>query len=261
MRSLNNKTILVTKKKSTAEKYFLQLNNEGASIIFFPTIKVIPKLESYELKNVLNHFSEYDYLIFTSSNAVKVFAEIIQSYSLDLTKIKVTAVGEKTSEECSYNGIKVDIIPEEYSSKGLIKILSKYNLNRKKVFIPCSSLSNEDLKFGLMESGAHVDQVHVYDVVSNDLSELTKEYEDMVNRRPDIFVFTSPSSFNNFISLIKINDISNYFDNKIICAIGSTTERAVESFGLNVHIVPRAYSLSGVSEAIIKYFQLTVNMV
>ena len=76
MMSLNNKTILVTKKKSTAEKYFLQLNNEGANIIFFPTIKVIPKLESRELKNVLNHFTEYDYLVFTSSNAVKVFAEI-----------------------------------------------------------------------------------------------------------------------------------------------------------------------------------------
>lgn len=258
---LKNKIVLVTKKKKSAEKYFLQLKNEGANIIFFPTIKVIPKFESSELKNVLNHFIEYDYLIFTSSNAVKVFAEIIQSLSLDLSNIKVTAIGEKTSEECNSNGIKVDITPDEFSSQGLIKTFSKFELNGKKIFIPSSSLSNGELKLGLTELGAKVDLIHVYDVVSNDLSELRKEYEEIINRQPDIFVFTSPSSFNNFISLIKINDISNYFVNKIICAIGSTTEKAVESYGLNVHIVPKTYSLSGVSDAIIKYFQLTVNMV
>ncbi len=261
MKSIKNTVILVTKKKETAEKYFSQLSDEGAKIIFFPTIKVIPRLESHELKNVINHFTDFDYLILTSSNAVKVFAEIIQSYSLDLTKIKVAAVGEKTSEECSFNGIKVDILPEVYSSKGLIKIFSKFELNGKKIFIPSSSLSNGELKLGLTELGAKVDLIHVYDVVSSDLSELRKEYEKIINRQPDIYIFTSPSSFNNFIGLIKINDISNYFVNKIICAIGSTTEKAVERYGLSVHIVPKTYSLSGVSEAIIKYFQLTVNMV
>ena len=261
MKSLKNKTVLVTKQKETTEKYFCQLNNEGANIIFFPTIKVIPRLESPELKNVINHFTDFDYLILTSSNAVKVFAEIIRSYSLELTNIKVATIGEKTSEECYSNGIKVDIVPEEFSSQGLINTLSKSDLNKKKIFVPCSSLSNEDLKFGLMELGAEVNLVHVYDVVPNDLSELTKEYQEIINRQPDIYVFTSPSSFNNFISLMKINDISNYFVNKIICAIGSTTEKAIESYGIDVHIVPRTYSLSGVAEAIIKYFKLTVNMV
>lgn len=259
--SLKNKTILVTKKKESVEKYFLWLNNEGANIIFFPTIKVIPRLESPELKNVINHFTDFDYLILTSSNAVKVIAEIIQSRSLDLTNIKTAAVGEKTSEECYSNGIKVDILPEEFSAKGLINTFSKFDLNGKKIFIPCSSLSNEDLKFGLMELGAEVDLVHVYDVIPNDLSELTKEYEEIASRQPDIYIFTSPSSFINFIKLMKINDTQNYFVNKIICAIGSTTEKAIESYGLNVHIVPGTYSLSGISEAILKYFQLTVNMV
>ncbi|NJD21254.1 MAG: uroporphyrinogen-III synthase [Melioribacter sp.] len=258
---LKNKTVLVTKKKESAGKYFLQLKNEGANIIFFPTIKVIPKLESPELKNAINHFKEFDYLVLTSSNAVKVFAEMIQSRFLDLTNIKVATIGEKTSEECYSNGIKVDITPVEFSSQGLIKTFSKLELNGKKIFIPCSSLSNGELKLGLTELGAKVDLIHVYDVVSSNLSELRKEYEEIINRQPDIYVFTSPSSFNNFISLMNINDISDYFVNKIICTIGSTTEKAVESYGLSVHIVPKTYSLSGISEAIIKYFQLTVNMV
>ncbi|MCX6174583.1 MAG: uroporphyrinogen-III synthase [Ignavibacteriales bacterium] len=261
MKSLKNKTILVTKKKATVEKYFYQLKDEGANIIYFPTIKVIPKYDSSELTDAINRFAEYDYLIFTSSNAVKVLAEIIKSSSLDLTNIKIAAVGEKTSEECSTNGINVDILPDEFSSKGLIKTFSKFDLNGKKIFIPCSSLSNEDLKFGLMELGAEVDLVNVYGVVPNDLSELTKEYEEIISRQPDIYIFTSPSSFNNFIRLMNITNVADYFKNNIICSIGFTTESAIKSFGLTVHIVPKMFSLQGISEAILKYFKLTVNMV
>ncbi|TSA26440.1 MAG: uroporphyrinogen-III synthase [Ignavibacteriales bacterium] len=259
--SLKNKTILVTKKKSTAEKYFCQLKDEGAKIIFFPTIKLIPQYESSELAYAINSFAEFDYLIFTSSNAVKVLAEIIKSRSLDLTNIKIAAVGEKTSEECYSNGIKVDILPEEFSSKGLINTFTKFDLNGKKIFIPCSSLSNEDLKFGLMGLGAEVDLVNVYDVVPNDLSELTKEYEEIISRQPDIYIFTSPSSFNNFIRLMNITNVAHYFKNNIICSIGFTTENAIKSSGLTVHIIPKMFSLQGISEAILKYFQLTVNMV
>jgi len=254
VKSIKNTTILITKQKKSAEKYFFKLINEGAKIIFFPTIKVVPKNESPELTFAINHFSLYDYIIFSSSNAVKVFKEIIKNRSLDLTKIKIAAIGEKTSEECYSNGFKVDIIPEEYSSKGLIKTFSKHDLVGEKIFIPCSSLTNEDLKLGLTALGAGVDLVHVYDVHPNDLSELANEYEEITRTPPDLYVFTSPSSFNYFIGLMQIDDISDYFYKKIICAIGSTTEKAIISYGLNVQIVPNTFSLSGISESIIEYF-------
>lgn len=254
MKSLKNTTILITKPKESAEKYFFKLSNEGAKIIYFPTIKIVPKNESPELKFVINQFSVYDYMIFSSSNAVKVFKEIIKNRSIDLSKIKIAAIGEKTSEECYTNGFKVDIIPEEYSSKGLTIKFSKHNLIGKKIFIPCSSLTNEDLKLGLMELGAEVDLVHVYDVYPNDLSELANEYDEITKTLPDLFVFTSPSSFNSFVSLMRIDDVLIYFYKKIICAIGSTTEKAINNYGLNAQIVPNTFALSGIADSIIEYF-------
>jgi len=261
VKSLKNKTILITKSEIEAGKSVQPLIDEGARIIYFPTIKIISRTDSPDLPGILNRFKEFDYLIFTSSNAVEIFAGLAESYSLDLTKIKIAAVGQRTADECESFGIKTDILADEFSSKGLIKKFSESDIAGKKIFIPCSTLSNDDLKLGLTELGAQVVTLPVYDVVPNDFTDLTKEYEEVLEHQPDVYVFTSPSSFEGFIKLMKIKNIEDYFNNCLVCSIGTTTESAISSSGVTVHIVPKIFSLQGISEAITKYFHTTVNMV
>ena len=43
--TLSNKKILVTKSKEQAEKAFSKLRELGAEIIYFPTIKIVSKIE------------------------------------------------------------------------------------------------------------------------------------------------------------------------------------------------------------------------
>ena len=114
---------------------------------------------------------------------------------------------------------------------------------------------------GLSELGAQVFSVPIYDVVKNELSNLKTEHQKIQRKHPGIFIFTSPSSFSNFLKLMNVSDADKFFGKSVICAIGTTTEKAIDNYGLNVHIVPKTFSLSGVAEAILKYFQLTVNMV
>ena len=261
MKSLKNKTILITKRESDAGKFVQPLIEEGAKIIYFPTIKIIPKTDSSDLSGILNRFEEFDYLIFTSTNAAEVFAELAENYSLDLTKIKIAAVGLRTADECRSLGMKIDILPDEFSSKGLIKKFSGIDVIEKKIFIPGSALSNDDLKLGLTELSAQVVTLPVYDVISNDFADLAKEHGEVLKHQPDVYIFTSPSSFNNFVSIMKITNTADYFKNSILCSIGTTTESAISSSGVTVHIIPKEFSLQGISEAIIKYFHTTVNMV
>ena len=261
MKSLKNKTILITKSESDAGKFVQPLVEEGAKIIYFPAIKIIPKTDSPDLSGILNRFEEFDYLIFTSTNAAEVFSGLAENYSLDLTKIKIAAVGFRTADECESLGMKIDILPDEFSTKGLIKKFSGIDILGKKIFIPGSALSNDDLKLGLTELGAQVITLPVYDVIPNDFTDLAEEYREILKHQPDVYVFTSPSSFDGFIKLMKIKNIGDYFNNSIICSIGSTTEIAISNSGVTVHIVPKEFSLQGISEAIIKYFHTTVNMV
>lgn len=254
---LKNKTILVTKSKEEALKSVSLLSDHGAALIFFPTIKVVPIFNSPELDEALKQFHTFDYLVFTSTNAVEVFVEIALRHKLNLSKIKIAAVGKSTAEECESRGLTVNILPEEFSTNGLINKFSEIDLKNKKIFIPGSSLARGELNMGLSEMGAQVFSVPVYDVVQNELSSLKDEHKQIQRKHPNVFVFTSPSSFNNFLSLMNVTDPDKFFDAHIICAIGATTENSIREKGLSVHIVPDTFSLVGIAQAIIKYFQVT----
>jgi len=260
MNSLRNKTILITKSEAECKKNLDPLKNEDAELIFCPTIKILPATNSPELDDALRMFNQFDYLVLTSANAVEVFFDIATKKRLNLSKIKVATVGKSTADECESVGIRVDILPDEFSSKGLIEKFSEFDLVGKKIFIPGSSLSGGDLNLGLSELGAQVYSVPVYDVVANDLINLKNEHKKIQKKHPNVFVFTSPSSFNNFLKIMSVTDSDKYFGTSTICAIGTTTENAIREKGLAVHIVPKTFSLQGISEAIIKYFQITANI-
>ena len=230
---------------------------QGAKIFYFPTIKIISKVDSDEVREKLTKSYEYDYIIFTSGNTAEVFNTAVERYKLDLAHCKVAVVGSTTAEKCRGLGFYVHIIPQEFSAKGLIKKFSEFDLNGKRILIPCSSLSSEDLRLGLSELGAEVDSLHIYDVKENDADELADNFEKISREKPDIFIFTSPSSFENFLKILDIKNIAEYFDRKIICAIGTTTEKAIREYNLVVNIVPDMFSLEGVSSAILNFFNKT----
>ncbi|RJQ59331.1 MAG: uroporphyrinogen-III synthase [Stygiobacter sp.] len=255
-----NKTILVTKGKVEAGKHFGSLMNEGAQLIYFPTIKIQHISNSIELNQSLEQFEKYDWLIFTSSNAVESFVAITRQRKIELSHTKIAVVGNETAERCKEHKLEVSLIPTEFSTAGLLKEFSKIDLIGEKIFIPCSSLSRKDLNIGLTELGAEVTSVPTYEVLENDLNGLEKELMQIQNKRPDIFVFTSPSSFRNYLSLLKIENAETYFNSAVICSIGKTTEAAINAYGINVNIVPELFSLRGVEEAIKKYFSVTQNI-
>lgn len=260
MTLLKNKKILITKSKLEAENSVRSLINEGAHVIYLPTIKIIPLFESEPLQEALSIISDIDYIIFTSVNAAEVFSKICSDRKLDLTHTKVAAVGTVTADKCRALGFYIHIVPEEYSASGLLKKFSGLYVSGKKIIIPCSSLSRDELSIGLAELGAEVLAVPIYDVVENSVDELQSEIEMISQNKPDIFVFTSPSSFENFLKLINVEDKEEYFGNRLIAAIGTTTENAIKESGVAVHIVPNIFTLQGLSEAIIKHFYLSQNI-
>ncbi len=260
MKELLNKTILVTKAEDEAERSLSLLSQAGAEIIYFPTIKIVPNIDSPEVKDIAYSFNKFDYIVFTSTNAIEVFQQIIKKFNLDLSTKKVAAVGKSTEKKCKELNVNVDLMPDEFSARGLIKIFSEIEIDEKQILIPGSVLSSDELSNGLTELGAVVKKVSTYDVKEYSKEYLAGKLEQINFQKPDVFIFTSPSSFDNFCKIININSITNYFERSVICTIGTTTENAIRQRGLTVNIVPEVFSLNGVSEAIIKYFHITAKI-
>jgi uroporphyrinogen-III synthase len=169
--------------------------------------------------------------------------------------MNVVAVGSKTYSVCERNNIPVHIIPQKFSGEGVIEALSKYNLQDKTVFIPRSALGREDLPHGLSELGAKIKTAAVYNV-----SLPTKEYiSDSVKKlntgKPDLFIFTSPSTFENFLQIMNINNPVSYFKGFDVAAIGPTTRSAIESKRVKVNIMPDEFTIQGLVKKVIEYYK------
>ena len=257
---IRNKEILITKSKTESEKSVRPLIDAGAKLIYFPTIKIVPIFNSPELKEIRENLHDFDFLIFTSVNSAKIFIDFIRQYNLDLSKLKIASIGSATFEYCNEMGIQVDILPDNYSAKGLLTKFSSFNLSDNNILIPCSSLSRDELSRGLTELGAKVKLIPIYEVVKNYKEELYEEINSLKKRKPDVFLFTSPSSFENYLSIVGVEQILDYFEGSVIAALGTTTENAIHDFNLTVNIVPQIFTIEGASEAIIRYFNITANL-
>ena len=71
--SLNNKTILITRSADQVTDFATQLQNLGANIIKLPLIQTNPIFQ----KKIPKKIDQFDWIIFTSINAVKYFFNTI----------------------------------------------------------------------------------------------------------------------------------------------------------------------------------------
>ncbi len=228
----------------------------NVKLTFFPTIEIIPLQLSKQEKDIINYADDYDFLIFTSTNAVKYFFLNFEKELITLNrKAKIVAIGKKTAEALFRENIDVDLIPSLSSSESIDKLLSENFVKGKSILIPGSKISKADLFISLENKGAAVDFIAVYDnKPPSNIPDFIKKNID--NKTPDLFVFTSPSTFNNFIKLFEIDNPRTYFNNKDIAVIGPVTEQVVTAQNIKVTIKPEDFNLASLKKEIIKFYKL-----
>jgi uroporphyrinogen III methyltransferase/synthase len=107
---------------------FKPLEELGAEIIQFSTVKIVPPETYHELDRTIDDISKYDWLVFTSSNGVKCFFNRFFEREIDIRELKgvrICAIGKKTAGEVRRLGLKVDLVPGKYRAEGLIEAFLK----------------------------------------------------------------------------------------------------------------------------------------
>jgi uroporphyrinogen-III synthase len=256
MLPLQNKTIVITRAKNQISDSSLLFKNLGANIIEFPAIEIIPPDDWTEFDDIVKSI-KIDLIIFTSVNSVSFFYQRINQLkpNLDFKQISIIAVGTKTAEMCKQLLLKVDVVPQKFSSKGIIDSFSNIDLENKNVLLPQSDISKKDLAEELKKKKANVFQVTVYKNVLPNRNDLKEVIELIESSRIDVFIFTSPSTFRNFIELMNIKDPAKFFHQKVIAAIGETTEDEIKKIGLRHIIKPDISTLESLSVKLSEYFK------
>ncbi|MDR3665928.1 MAG: uroporphyrinogen-III synthase [Ignavibacteriaceae bacterium] len=255
---LKNKTIVITRAIETSKESAELFCRLGADVITFPTLDIVPPDSWNQFDEFILKKNKIDFIIFTSAHAVKMFSKRLEELhqSINYASIKVVAVGNKTSSVCEKYGIPINIIPKNFSSDGVISELLKFKLHKKVIFIPRSAIGREELPGGLEELGAVIKSIPVYNVAIPSAESLAPHLSNLKKSRPDLYIFTSPSTFENFVQILKINDPVQYFMGFLIAAIGPTTRTAIENRKLKVNIIPDEYTIEGLAKAVVNHYKM-----
>lgn len=166
--------VLVPRTKEQSASLSEQLRSYGAVPHEVPTIAVEPPRTPQQMERAVKGLvtGRYEWIAFTSVNAVKAVREKFEEYGLDaraFAGIKVAAVGEQTAKALVAFGVKPDLVPSgEQSAAGLLEDWPPYDpvfdpIDR--VFLPRADIATETLVAGLIELGWEVDDVTAYRTV------------------------------------------------------------------------------------------------
>src|ERR1700752_5442579 len=119
---LAGRTVVVTRAASQAGEFVAELGRYGAKVIICPTIE-IAEPESYErLDEAIEHLYGYDWLIFTSTNAIEFFLRRLKTRVVnveELDAVKVCAIGQASADKLRAAHGHVDEIPSQSKPEGL----------------------------------------------------------------------------------------------------------------------------------------------
>lgn len=252
---LENIKIVLTRSESQTRNDIVDLEKLGAKLFNFPTIK-IAKLDDYsETDKVLNNINNFDYLIFTSSNSVKYFFERIAVLQIQINfdNVKIIAIGNATGNSLNKINVPIDISASKFSAENLLNEISAFNVAGKKILIPGSELMRNELSDGLKKFGADAVKCAVYQNKVPEKNEVN--IDDLIKFNADLFIFTSPSTFFNFIYILEIDKPIEFFKEKIIAVIGPTTRDALVEKGIVPNIIPNNYDMKNLIEEINIYYK------
>lgn len=244
--------VVITRSPDQAPTLAEKVAARGLRPLLFPVIEFAP-LPAPEFDAALRRIEHYDWLVFTSVNAVEFFFR--RAGPLDPAGLPpVAAIGSATGAALTRRGITSAFTPAEFSGEALAAGLghaaraSGRALAGTRLLLPRARIGRPEIVQLLEEQGAAVDDIALYDTVTASPSPaafatLALGFEAII--------FTSPSSVRNFLVLIAPHPaIGDYLGQAIIAAIGPVTAAAARSANLSVAVTPAAYTIEAVADAL-----------
>jgi uroporphyrinogen III methyltransferase / synthase len=248
--------VLVPRTKEQAGALSEQLRSYGAVPHEVPTIAVEPPRTPQQMERAVKGLvtGRYEWVAFTSANAVKAVAEKFEEYGLDaraFAGIKVASVGEQTARALRAFGVVPDLVPSgEQSAAGLLEDFPAYDPAFdpiERVFLPRADIATETLVAGLVELGWEVDDVTAYRTVR--AAPPPAEVREAIKGGGfDAVLFTSSSTVKNLVGIAGKPHTST-----VIACIGPQTAKTAEEHGLRVDVLAPSPSAAMLAEALAAY--------
>lgn len=202
-RGLKGVRILVTRPAHQAGELCRLIEKAGGIAVKFPVLEIVPNEMSGFARDCLRRLQQFDWVIFTSRNAVNFAVSANDGKMLDLNKVRVAAIGRATADTLINKGGRVDLLPSAgFNSEALLAAPALQQMAGLSCLIIRGQGGRELLGATLRERGAAIKYLEVY-----------RRTKPVVDRRPivdllqqrrlDVVTVTSVEALYNLIDLLE----------------------------------------------------------
>ena len=264
--------ILITRPRAQADDFAARLRSAGFEPVYFPVIEIKPIEDNIALERALQKLNCYEWVVFTSVNAVDIVFDVIarssaRAYGLsrraseqspveavglpsfddaDITT-KFAAIGPKTADALKARGITPHFVPEEYVAEAILPGLG--DLRGKWVLLPRAEIAREALPQAIFHAGGIPHEISVYKTIpaQPDLDGLAA-----LKSGVDVITLTSPSTVRNFVAVCRQYGLDplNLPNHPRFACIGPITEQAAREEGFANLVLAKEYTTEGLTEVI-----------
>jgi uroporphyrinogen-III synthase len=240
--ALRGRRVLVTRRWP---ELMSALAAEGAIAHEVPLIEVRPPSDSGPLDEALRGLARYQWLVFTSANAVEAVAARMTALAVPLeTGIRLASVGPATTEaiDRAWPGTEVAIAPAtDFRGAGLVTAFVSEPLEGRRILLPVSDRAGETVERGLSGRGARVDRVIAYRTLATSGEGLS----ECLRAGVDVVVFASPSAVEAFVGATGAPARA-----VPAAVIGPTTAETARAGGLAVLAIAQPSTVEGLLAAL-----------
>lgn len=254
--ALTGKRVVVTRPRhddKEEDELTALLRQAGALPVEIPAIRLVPTTNQPEVQQAIQSLDTYDWIIFTSANAVQHFwAQDAVAGLVSQGKLpQIAAVGPATRTALEKYGVPISAMPERFIGTEIVNTLG--DLTGKRVLLPRSAQGGRELPALLAEQGATVTDVPLY---TPEAAPIEEDARRTLANGVDIVTFASGSAVRAFASVLRGDPRFDDFWSKVVVAcIGPSTAEVVRLEGLPVHIIAEEHSVPGLVNALREYYQ------
>lgn len=187
-----------------------------------------------------------DLVVVTSPTGARLLADA------DWTALApIAAIGPATADALREHGYAVDIVPETYSSAGLVEALAD-RVDGDHVALARSDRGSEILPDGLRDAGATVSETVLYELVRPD--DAGRSVDLAAEGALDGAIFTASMTVHNVVAIARERDaldaVQTGLSGAVVGAIGEPTAAAAREAGLGIDVVPPEADADALADAV-----------
>lgn len=255
--------VLVTRSPGQASELATQLSALGLEPVLVPAIELAPPSSFDALDAALARVDSYDWLIFTSANAVEALRRRLESLGLNATagSVRVAAIGPSTARALGSIGFAASLVAPQAVAESLAEALLPHACrpdgSARRFLLVRAEDARDVLPETLRGEGAEITVAPAYrTVVPAGSVDVIRELFGGATSEIAAITFTSSSTARNLLALCEAAGV-RLPSSALRVSIGPITSETLRSLGYAPHAEAVTASVAALAQAVREAIELS----